>query len=137
MSKRHININRPNSCKTFAINVRVIFRITIRLRCMIQLALNECLWAIHLRRRLSGTKPELMRITAVVRVSNSNLPCGRRQKRHYRAPGKSMFFLLSRTQTGPGRTVKQEQEEISRNHVQTLSGCSVRLNSFFMGYMGD
>ena len=37
-----------------------------------------------------------------------------------------MYFLLSRTQAGPVRTVKQEQEEISRNHVQTFSGCSVR-----------
>ena len=44
----------------------------------------------------------------------------------YRAPGKSMYFLLSRTQAGPGKTVKQEQEEISRNHVQTFSGCSVQ-----------
>ena len=37
-----------------------------------------------------------------------------------------MYFLLSRTQAGPGRTVKQEQEEISRNHLQTFSGCSVQ-----------
>ena len=36
-----------------------------------------------------------------------------------------MYFLLSRTQAEPGRTVKQEQEQISRNHVQTFSGCSV------------
>ena len=36
-----------------------------------------------------------------------------------------MQILLSRTQAGPGRTVKQEQEEISPNHVQTFSGCSV------------
>ena len=36
-----------------------------------------------------------------------------------------MYFLLSRTQAGPGRTVKQEQEVTSRNHVQTFSGCSV------------
>ena len=36
-----------------------------------------------------------------------------------------MQILLSRTQAGPGRTVKQEQEDISRNHVQTFSGCSV------------
>ena len=28
--------------------------------------------------------------------------------------------MLSRTQAGPGRTVKQEQEEISRNQVQTF-----------------
>ena len=27
----------------------------------------------------------------------------------YRAPGKSMYVLLSRTQAGPGRKVKQEQ----------------------------
>ena len=45
---------------------------------------------------------------------------------NYRAPGKSMYFLLSRTQAGPGRTVEQEQDEISRNHVQTFSGCSVQ-----------
>ena len=38
-----------------------------------------------------------------------------------------MYFLLSGTQTRPGRTVKQEQEDISRNHVQTFSGCSVQL----------
>ena len=31
-----------------------------------------------------------------------------------------MYVLLSRTQAGPGRTVKQEQEEISRNHEQTF-----------------
>ena len=36
-----------------------------------------------------------------------------------------MHFLLSRTQAGPGRTVKQEQEQISRNHVQTFSRGSV------------
>ena len=28
---------------------------------------------------------------------------------------------------GPGRTVKQEQEEISRNHVQTFISSSVRV----------
>ena len=31
-----------------------------------------------------------------------------------------MYVLLSRTQAGPGRTVKQEQVEISRIHVQTF-----------------
>ena len=45
---------------------------------------------------------------------------------NYRAPGICMYFLLSRTQAGPGRTVKQEQEQTSRNHVQTFSGCSVQ-----------
>ena len=36
-----------------------------------------------------------------------------------------MQILLSRTQTRPGRTVKQEQEEISPNHVQRLNLISV------------
>ena len=35
----------------------------------------------------------------------------------YRAEKKSLQILLSRTQAGPGRKVKQVQEEISRNHV--------------------
>ena len=39
---------------------------------------------------------------------------------------KGLFVLLSRTQAGPGRTVRQEQEEISRNHVQTFISPSVR-----------
>ena len=34
--------------------------------------------------------------------------------------------MLSRTQAGPGRTGKQEQEEISRNHIQTFFGSSVQ-----------
>ena len=32
----------------------------------------------------------------------------------------SLQNLLSRTQAGPGRTLKQEQEEISPNHTQVL-----------------
>ena len=47
-------------------------------------------------------------------------------KYKYRAPGTSMYFMLSSTQAGPGRTVKQEQEEISRNHVQTFTCLSVQ-----------
>ena len=43
----------------------------------------------------------------------------------YRGENKGLFVLLSRTQAGPGRTVKQEQEEISRNHVQTFISPSV------------
>ena len=34
--------------------------------------------------------------------------------------------MLSRTQAGSGKTVKQEQEEISRNHVQTFICLSVQ-----------
>ena len=36
-----------------------------------------------------------------------------------------MYVLLSRTQAEPGRTVKQEQEEISHNHAQTFNYPSV------------
>ena len=36
-----------------------------------------------------------------------------------------MQILLSRTQAGPGRTVKQDQDEISQNHVQRLNLISV------------
>ena len=36
-----------------------------------------------------------------------------------------MQILLSRTQAGTGRTVKQEQEEIPPNHVQRLNLISV------------
>ena len=43
-----------------------------------------------------------------------------------RGPTKSMQILLSNSQAGPGRTVKQEQEEISRNYVQTFSGVPVQ-----------
>ena len=38
----------------------------------------------------------------------------------YRGTNKGLYVLLSRTQAGPGRTVKQEQEDISRNHVRTF-----------------
>ena len=49
----------------------------------------------------------------------------------YRGGNKGLFVLLSRTQAGPGRKVKQEQEEISRNHVQTLFGSSVYVSIHF------
>ena len=39
-----------------------------------------------------------------------------------------MQILLSNSQAGPGRTVKQEQEDISRNHVQTFISPSVQTN---------
>ena len=38
----------------------------------------------------------------------------------YRDRLKGVQILLSNSQAGPGRKVKQEQEEISRNHVQTF-----------------
>ena len=47
----------------------------------------------------------------------------------YRGGNKGLFVLLSRTQAGPGRTVKQGQEEISRNHVQTFISPSVHVST--------
>ena len=47
----------------------------------------------------------------------------------YRDRLKSMQILLSRTQAGPGRTVKQEQEEISPNYVQRINLISVHMIS--------
>ena len=47
----------------------------------------------------------------------------------YRGANKGLHVLLSSTQAGPGRTVKQEQEEISRNHVQTFISPSVEWNN--------
>ena len=38
----------------------------------------------------------------------------------YRDLLKGVQILLSNSQSGPGRKVKQEQEEISRNHVQAF-----------------
>ena len=43
----------------------------------------------------------------------------------YRAEKKSLQILLNSTQAGPGRKVKQELEEISRNHIQTFIYLSV------------
>ena len=63
------------------------------------------------------------------------MPKGPKHLRTYRGGNsKGLFVLLSRTQAGPGRTVKQEQEKISRNHVQTFISPSVvgwRRSSFF------
>ena len=50
--------------------------------------------------------------------------------KQYRGENKGLFVLLSRTQAGPGRTVKQEQEEISRNHVQTFIFPSVEPQAY-------
>ena len=43
----------------------------------------------------------------------------------YRGINKGLYVLLCRTQAEPGKTVKQEQEDISRNHVQTFIYLSV------------
>ena len=43
-----------------------------------------------------------------------------------RGGNKGLFVLLSRTQAGPSRTVKQEQEDISRNHVRASKPTSLQ-----------
>ena len=45
----------------------------------------------------------------------------------YRGGKKGLYVLLSRTQAGPGRAIKEEQEENSRNHIQTLFLISVEI----------
>ena len=44
------------------------------------------------------------------------------EDKQYRAPGKSMYFLLSRTQAGPGRTVKQVQEQFLATTYKLFPG---------------
>ena len=46
----------------------------------------------------------------------------------YRDEIYSLQIQLSRTQAGPGRAVKEQQEQISRNHVQTIFGTSVHIS---------
>ena len=53
----------------------------------------------------------------------------------YRAEKKSLQILLSSTQAGPGKKVKQEQEDISRNHVPRLFLGSVYLNCVKIHYL--
>ena len=49
--------------------------------------------------------------------------------RMYRDRLNGVQILLSNSQEGPGRTVKQEQEEIYRNHVQTFIYLSVHFTT--------
>ena len=49
----------------------------------------------------------------------------------YEGVNKGLYVLLSRTQAGPSRTVKQEQEEFSRNHIQTFIYLSV-VSTFYL-----
>ena len=53
--------------------------------------------------------------------------CLRTDYQFYRGANKGLHVLLSRTQGGPGRTVKQKQEDISRNHVPTFIYLSVHV----------
>ena len=48
----------------------------------------------------------------------------------YRAEKKSMQILLSRTQAGLDRTGKQEQEQISPNHVQAFFPTQLKKSLF-------
>ena len=68
------------------------------------------------------TTPPLAGRAVIALMCSSNCARG-----IYRGGNKGLCVLLSKTQAGPGRTVKQEQEEISRNHVQTIISPSVIL----------
>ena len=46
----------------------------------------------------------------------------------YRGANKGLQILLSGTQAGPGRAVKQEQEINSRNHIQTFIDLFVKVS---------
>ena len=50
--------------------------------------------------------------------------CIIRLSRLYKDGLKGMQIWLSNSQAGPGKAVKQEQEEISGNHVQALNSQS-------------
>ena len=52
----------------------------------------------------------------------------RESRPNYGARNKGLQMLLSNSQAGPGRTVKQEQEDISCNHVQAFVLRSVYVN---------
>ena len=46
----------------------------------------------------------------------------------YKDELKGLHVLLRRTQAGPGRAIKQEQEQNSRNHLQAFLLISVYLD---------
>ena len=83
----------------------------------------------ELQAQKSDQRTAIQHIDQRVARMEAKLKDSRQQVDKCRAPGKSMYVLLSRTQAGPGRTVKQEQEEISRNHVQTFIYPSVVIES--------
>ena len=51
----------------------------------------------------------------------------------YRDEINSLQIQLSRTQAGPGRAVKEQQEQNSRNHVQRINLISVELKDQIEG----
>ena len=73
-------------------------------------------WAGNPRRRLlTLLMPLLIKLGHILELK------GRDWIVHvYTGENKGSFVLISRTQAGPCRTVQQEQEEISRNHVQSF-----------------
>ena len=76
--------------------------------------------AVTVRRQMATLK-----LTQETHKAGLKSNCQPQDNSMYRAEKKSLQILLSRTQVGPGRKVKQEQEQISRNHVQTFSVCSI------------
>ena len=53
----------------------------------------------------------------------------------YRDEINSLQIQLSRTQAGPGRAVKEQQEQNSPNHVQKINLISVNVGSFVTSFI--
>ena len=64
---------------------------------------------------------------SLANIRGQTLHCSQFKELYYRGVNKGLYVLLSRTQAEPGRKVKQQQKEISRNHVQTFIYLSVQL----------
>ena len=83
----------------------------------------------RLLRASQGRTPNApgLEVARVMQQCNATLFSDAKKTAHYRYRGgnKGLFVLLSNSQAGPGRTFEQEQEEISRNHVQTFISPSV------------
>ena len=92
-------------------------RMTVRASSICYLAATD--WHCQTRR-------QRVKLVALPIWGSQPLSCGRL----YRAGKKSLQILLSSTQAGPGRKVKQEQEEIPRNHVPRLFLGSVNVLIF-------
>ena len=65
-----------------------------------------------------------------IKMSNGEAP-----PKLHRGANIGLYVLLSRTQAGPGRAVKQEQEEISRNHVPRLFLGSVHVIRLLLSFL--
>ena len=77
--------------------------------------------ALTVEQSAAAFSEEELQSEACFLITSSVIMCKERNsKNNYRDWLKGVQILLSRTQAGPGRTVKAEQEQTSRNHVQAF-----------------